>query len=244
MRRVFLDGPLAAEVNIVGADAHHLARVLRLKPGDQLVVVGQDGQAGKAVIDSVTATCVTAKLTSGIDSMVEPPLTVWLAQGLPKGDKMDLIVQKAVELGVAGIIPLAAEHSVVRYDAAKQLNRITRWQKIAGEAGKQCGRGKIPQITNIKTMTEVLAELSSNTTLLMLYEGETTQGIREALGNYAKGTIVVIIGPEGGFSAAEVELCHKRGAQIVTMGPRILRTETAAIAALTIVMYQCGDLGG
>jgi 16S rRNA (uracil1498-N3)-methyltransferase len=244
LRRVFIDGPLTNEVSIIGDDAYHLVRVLRVKPGDELVVVGQDGQASEAVIHSVTTACVTAVLSSGIDRSVEPPVSVWLAQGLPKGDKMDLVVQKAVEIGAQRIIPLATDHSVVRYDEAKQRSRAARWQKVAGEAGKQCGRGRIPEVTNVITLPELLAGLEPGATLLMLYEGETTNGIRQVLGNYAGGTIVLLIGPEGGFSTTEVELCRKHGAQIVTMGPRILRTETAAIAALAIVMYQCGDLGG
>jgi len=245
MRRVFLPEPLTETITISGSDAHHIIRVLRLKPGDRLSVVGADRQAGEAVIKDVRAGTIVAELVARIELLGEPPVAVWLAQGLPKGDKMDLVVQKTVELGVSGIIPLATEHSVVRYDAAKQANRVARWQIIAYEASKQCGRGKVPTVTDIMSLADCLEQLPPGVTILMLYEGEKVQGLRAALtAANGSGEIVLLIGPEGGFSPAEVELCKQYGAKMVSLGPRILRTETAAIAALAIVMYQCGDLGG
>ena len=157
---------------------------------------------------------------------------------------MDYIVQKAVELGVRGVFPMDAEHSVVQYDQAKRNKRLERWQKIAVEAAKQCGRAVIPIVKPIADLTTILASFDVETVILMLYEGQTAQGLKQALAEHHAKNYLLLVGPEGGFSAKEVALCQSHGACIVTLGPRILRTETAALAGVSIVMYEYGDLGG
>lgn len=244
MRRFFIDAPLEAEMSIQGQDAHHISRVLRMEVGDLIIVVAPTGQAGMAKINSILGDKVLLTLQETIVEDKEAPVNIYLAQGLPKSDKMDFIVQKAVELGVKGIYPMAAEHSVVQYDQAKKNKRQERWQKIAVEAAKQCGRAVIPIVEPISNLAAILASLAPETIVFMLYEGQTTQGLKQALAEHPGKNYVLLVGPEGGFSAHEVAICQSFGVCIVTLGPRILRTETAALAGVAIVMYEYGDLGG
>ena len=244
MRRFFLKVPISETMVIDGSDARHISTVLRLAVGDKLLVSGVDGQAGRVEIIKAAPEAVHIKLLEIIDDKTEPPIDVVLVQGLAKGEKMDFIIQKAVELGAVGVVPLAAEHSVVRYDAKKQADKVARWQKIAQEAAKQCGRSVIPTIYPIKRLAEVLTENEfSAADKIMLYEGKAAAKLKQALGSNRK-SYLLFIGPEGGFSANEVRLCKEHGVSVVTMGPRIMRTETAALAAITAVMYEYGDLGG
>lgn len=244
MRRFFIDAPLGAEMSIQGQDAYHISRVLRLQVGDPIVVVAPDGSAGIAAIKSILGDMVVLTLQETIVEDKEAPVHVYLAQGLPKSDKMDYIVQKAVELGIKGIYPMTAEHSVVQYDQPKKNKRLERWQKIAVEAAKQCGRAIVPIVEPIRSLTTILECLAAETVVLMLYEGQTAQGLKQALVEHHAQNYLLLVGPEGGFSAKEVALCQSHGACIVTLGPRILRTETAALAGVSIVMYEYGDLGG
>ncbi|MBP2626369.1 MAG: Ribosomal small subunit methyltransferase [Firmicutes bacterium] len=244
MRRFFIDEPLGAEISIQGQDVHHISRVLRLQVGDSIVVVAPDGSAGIAKIHSILMDKVVLALQETIAEDKEAPVNVYLAQGLPKSDKMDYIVQKAVELGVKGIYPMAAEYSVVQYDQAKKNKRQERWQKIASEAAKQCGRAVIPIVEPVRSLATILAALDAETVVMMLYEGQAAQGLKQALAQQYVKNYLLLVGPEGGFSAQEVALCQSHGACIVTLGPRILRTETAALAGVSIVMYEYGDLGG
>jgi 16S rRNA (uracil1498-N3)-methyltransferase len=231
-------------MEITGADAHHIGRVLRMKSGDRISVVGPDGQAAIARIDRISADKVNITLESYIERTTEPPVAVWLAQGLPKGDKFDFIVQKAVELGAAGIIPVQTDNAVVRYDGDKGRAKVERWQKIAAEAAKQCGRIIVPEVKQIHTLSQVLDNLEEGTNAIMPYEAQACgQTLAQALAGTSAASFLVIIGPEGGFASREVSLCRDHGVRTVTLGPRILRTETAALAVLSIVLYQCGDLG-
>ena len=246
MQRFFLEKPLAAEIVIDGADAHHIGRVLRMKPGDVVAISDADGQSGVAQIEKITSDKVYLALHQRTIRTTEPPIGVWLAQGLPKSDKLEFIIQKAVELGVAGIIPVATHHSVVKYDEKKAQSKTERWGKIAAEAAKQCGRQIVPQVKPIHNLRELLDSLDSEATVFMPYEGESTRTFKAALtedGSAANKSMIVLIGPEGGFSAEEAQFCRSRGVQTVTLGPRILRAETAALAALAIILYQYGDLG-
>ena len=244
LRRFFIDDLLADDMVIGGNEAHHMQHVLRLCAGDQVIIVAADGQAGIANIVSLGQRQITLKLLERLTENQEAPVEVVLAQGLPKSDKMDYIVQKAVELGVTAIVPLAADESVVKYDQNKQQARQTRWQKIAFEAAKQCRRNRVPTVGAVQNLRQFLSSVGSDTQIIMLYEGQTPVGIKQALTAQKSRRYVLIIGPEGGFSADEVALAQEKGAQLVTMGPRILRTETAAVAAITVVMYHHGDLGG
>ncbi len=244
MRRFFLATALSSHMQIKGEDAHHINHVLRLQTGNNIIVVDHNGQAGIAEIAHIAGDAVELSLQQIIGEHKEPPIEVCLAQGLPKGDKMEYIVQKAVELGVSRLIPLSTERSIVKYDSTKQIERVKRWQKIAVEAAKQCGRTNVPVVEPVQSLKQVLTSSARDTVVLMLYEGQAQQGLKDALAHCPASSYLLLIGPEGGFSQKEVNLCRDFHTSIVTMGPRILRAETAAVAALTIVMYQCGDLGG
>ncbi len=233
------------EVMLLTADeAWHAVRVLRLKPGSEIEVVSSDGQAARALITGVAGERVELKLLEAVERSSEPAIRITLAQGLAKGDKFDYIVQKAVELGVSDIIPLVSQHCVVKYDAAKQQQRLVRWQKIAAEAAKQCHRTIIPVVQEFTHFDKLLTNLTAFQTTLFFYEQEDQLGVKQILRQSAKGPFLLIVGPEGGFSQLEASGARERGAHVVSLGPRILRTETAATTALTIVLYECGDLGG
>jgi len=243
VRRVFISGELQAEIKISGSDAHHIIHVLRAKVGQQLVVVDSLRQVAETEIISLAEEYLLLRLGTHLSADTEPPIEVTLAQSLPKGDKMDFIVQKAVELGVSRIIPVAAANCVVKYDEAKRVSRQKKWKKIADEAAKQCGRTLQPVVERVMSLEEVL-ENGKAASLFMCYEGEADQPIREFFASSEASRFCVLVGPEGGFSPAEVSLCRQNDVQTVTMGPRILRTETASLAALSLLLYAKGDLGG
>ena len=211
--------------------------------GDTIGVAGQDGRCGEAEIVRMTGDTVTLAIRKISDS-TEPPVDVWLAQALPKSDKMDFVVQKAVELGVKGLFPLQTANCVVRYDAAKQAEKLRRWQKISQEAAQQSGRGVIPDIGPFVSLADLFDRTPSDTRILTLYEGKGRQGLRSILTADFCGSWILIVGPEGGLTEAEAQFCRSRGALLAGLGPRILRTETAGLAALAAIMYECGDLGG
>lgn len=244
MRRFFLSDPISADMMVSGGEAHHMLRVLRLTAGDKVIVVDPVGQAAIARITKTTDADVSLIMEQQLEEDREAPITIRLAQGLPKSDKMDYIVQKAVELGVSEIIPVAADESVVRYDPAKQQSRRERWQKIAAEAAKQCRRTRVPMVAPVQDLAKLLLSTSPSTQIIVLFEGQVSLGLKQALMDKPGNDYLLIVGPEGGLSSREVKLSEERGAAIVTMGPRILRTETAALAAIAAVMYEHGDLGG
>lgn len=244
MRRFFLDGIIDDTMELIGTDAHHIARVLRMAVGDEVVIADRDGRTARARIDKITDEVVTLSYQEEIADDSEPTVKVRLAQCLPKSDKMDFIVQKAVELGACTIQPIASENCVVKYTADKVAKRVERWQKIAYEAAKQCKRAVVPTVADVIGLKDFLDTIDADETVLFCYEAEDGHTLRQALAEHHTGKYTVLIGPEGGFSPEEARLCRQMGAQPVTFGSRILRTETASLAALTMVLYECGELGG
>jgi len=233
----------AKEVVITGNDHEHLSRVLRLKAGETITVSDGLGKTYSCLLKEINKSRTLAEIKSVSKDYSEPPLELVLLQGLPKGDKLELIIQKAVE---SKIIPVAMERSVVRLSGEKAENRVQRWQRIAWEAAKQCRRGLIPRVGSICNLAEALEQLPEDTLILLPWEEEEARGLKEVLvspGAQKAAGFVLVIGPEGGFGAQELLLAKEKGAVPVSLGPRILRTETAAIATLAIVMYQLGDLG-
>ncbi len=243
MRRIFIKDLLAEEMTIAGTDAHHIMHVLRAKLGQKLIVVDAAQQIAETEICAFGTDHLTVKCLRRIEAATEAPIEVTLLQCLPKGDKMDFIVQKAVELGVSQIVPVVSANCVVKYDAAKRLARQKKWQKIAEEAAKQCGRTIQPAVLAVTNLKEVLENLEGSASF-MCYEGAADEPLQDFLAKKQAKCFAVLIGPEGGFTPAEVALCQQHGVQTVTMGPRILRTETASLVALSIVLYEKGDLGG
>jgi len=229
---------------IQGEDAHHITHVLRYKIGQSLIVVDDSGKIAQTEITSIAQNAVEVKITEYLEANTEAPIRITLAQCLPKSDKMDFIVQKAVELGVSNICPLISENCVVKYDVAKKEARQKKWQKIANEAAKQCGRAVLPSVEPIMPFKDLFLELDPNIEVLMCYEGQADCSLKALLTTTTASRFLIIIGPEGGVSPVEVQLCKEKGGKVVTMGPRILRTETASLAAVSLVMYQNGDLGG
>lgn len=244
MRRFFVAAPLEQHMVITGEDYYHITKVLRMSIGDSLIAVSPDGQSALAEIMRIDQASVHIILQQYIAEKNEPPIRVFLAQSLPKSDKMDYIVQKSVELGVHAIIPMETTRCVVRYDTNKREERVRRWRRIAEEAAKQCGRSVVPEVASMMSLQDVLSHYAEKMATIMLYEEKSVQmGIKHVLASLTAKNYLLLIGSEGGFTPDEFQLCQQHQAYIATLGPRILRTETAALASLAVVMYHCGDLG-
>ena len=228
------------EVFITGADVNHICHVLRMKPGEQFYV--NDGSAcGKylCAMKSATEDRVTCEILQKISETSELPCEIVLYQGLPKADKMELIIQKAVELGVSRIVPVAMKHCVVKLDEKKAQSKINRWQSIAEAAAKQSKRDRIPEIGQVMSLKEALKEAAGFEVSLMPYENASgMEFTRKLLSEVRPGQrIAVFIGPEGGLDDGEVAMALERGTQPITLGRRILRTETAGLAVLAMLVY-------
>lgn len=244
MRRLFFKGQLSDTIEIGGSDAHHLMHVMRAKAGQEVIVVDDSGRVGRMEMVAFSPENVTLRLKEELAANTESPLTLILAQCLLKADKMDWVVQKAVELGADGVIPIRSQNCVVRYDAQKAKSRCGRWQKIADEAAKQCGRTALIEVSPITDLLSFCQNMQQEKTdVVFCYENEEQETAKECLKNLAGHKVVLLVGPEGGFALPEAEAIIKAGGHSVTLGPRILRAETAAIAGLSIVQYEKGDLG-
>ncbi len=245
MRRLFYKGILADTVEITGSDAHHLMHVMRAKAGQEIILVDDENQVARMEMTAFREDAVTLTLLERLEADTESPIDLVLAQCLLKSDKMDMVVQKAVELGAVGVIPVRSQNCVVRYDAKKAAARQQRWQKIADEAAKQCGRTAllaVNPVTDIKALIAAEKECEDSV-LVFFYENEDTQTVKDYLRQIKSRRIVLLVGPEGGFSLDEAKAVEEAGGKSVTLGPRILRAETAALTAMSVVQYECGDLG-
>lgn len=234
----------ANPVVLEGELYRHISRVLRLGPGDLLTLCDGRGKDYSGVIMSSDGRSVTVEIT-GISELLPPRTTpvITLIQGLPKGDKFDLIVQKATELGAADIIAFHAARSIVRISAAQAGQRIARWQKIATEAARQSERTDIPNIVLAENLEDAL-RMGNRSVNIMLWEREKEHRLRDMMdGLPVPAGIGVLVGPEGGFTENEVSVAGGNGFAPVSLGPRILRTETAGLAMIAILQYQWGDLG-
>lgn len=230
-----ISGP---RISITGGDVRHIATVLRMKTGDGLLLCDGEGTEYAVKITDVERSAITTEITGQSKRELRYP-RITLGQGLPKSDKMDLIIQKATELGAAGIIPFVTERVAVKVRDGEK--RIARWQKIAKEAAMQSNRPDVPKVLPIRRLADYLRapDPPRAGTLLLLPWEEGTEPIRNVLRrNPALQNIVVLIGPEGGFSTAEAESARTRGFHPVSLGPNILRTETAAIAVLSMLGYE------
>lgn len=243
MHRFFIPQLYAAEMIIKDVDAKHISKVLRMQLGDKIQIVSDDGVTAIAEIVSLQADNVVVKCLEKLAESHEPSVKITLAQGLAKGEKMDFIIQKAVEMGASSIVPVAMEHSVVRFEGAKADKKIERWQKIAEAAAKQSKRDIIPQVQAVQTMQQMLANNDLQHKIIA-YECEDRLGLKTALQSCDNlQELLLIIGPEGGISEFELELARKNGAVPVSLGKRILRAETAGVVALSAILYETGDLG-
>ncbi len=227
-------------VIITGQDVNHIKNVLRMKQGEELAVSnGQDGREYRCGILRMEEDRILCELRFIKEDNVELPCRIYLFQGLPKGDKMELIIQKAVELGVYSVIPLAAKRCVVKLDEKKAASRILRWQGISESAAKQSRRAIVPEVTKVSDFSSAVKWASRMAVKLIPYElAEDMTRTRQILGRLEPGQdVAVFIGPEGGFTEEEVRLASENGIEPVTLGKRILRTETAGLTVLSWIMY-------
>ncbi|HBA88931.1 MAG TPA: 16S rRNA (uracil(1498)-N(3))-methyltransferase [Geobacter sp.] len=245
MRSFFLgDNVLCEEsVTVTGELYRHMARVLRLKQGSEVELVDDAGQRHRGVIEEVGAKSLTVRVsaTSAPEAEDEGP-RITLYQGLPKGEKLDLILQKCTELGVAEVVTFDAARSIVKLRGEKSAAKLGRYEKIVQEAARQSGRSSIPKVAIGGTLQSVLKE-SRHAVKLLLWEGEQKMTLRETFqGHPSPESIAVVVGPEGGLSPEEVEQALAAGFTPVTLGKRILRTETAGLAIVSILQFQWGDI--
>lgn len=228
---------------VVEGDAlHYLARVLRLGPGDELGVFDGAGRAWSARIEALDDDRATLALGEARTPPRAPRIT--LAQGLAKGDKVDLVVQKATELGAARIAPLRLERCVVRLEGEKAADRTRRWRRIAEEAARQSGRADVPVVDEPADLGAFLAAARARgERVAVLWEEETGARLGPWIAAHPDEPLALVIGPEGGIAPAEVEAVRAAGGAVVGLGPRILRTETAGLAALAVALHLAGELG-
>lgn len=229
------------KIIITGKDVNHIKNVLRMKKGEEISVSnGADGKEYRCGIEELLEETVICELRFIKEDALELPSKVYLFQGLPKADKMELIIQKAVELGVYEVIPVSCKRAVVKLDEKKAKSKIARWQGIAEAAAKQSKRGIIPLVKGVMTMKEALSYSKCAEIRMIPYElAEDMSKTKELIGNLKPGEdIAVFIGPEGGFEEAEIEAAMESGVVPITLGKRILRTETAGMTVLSVIMYQ------
>lgn len=229
------------DIFITGSDVNHIKNVLRMKVGEEIAVSnGLDGKEYRCGIVSMDDNTVRCELRFIKEDGLELPVRVHLFQGLPKADKMELIIQKMVELGVYEIIPVATKRCVVKLDDKKAASKIQRWQQISEAAAKQSKRRIVPEVTRVMTFGEALGYAAKMDLKLIPYElAEGMAKTRELIEGIKPGQdIAVFIGPEGGFEEAEVEKAKAAGVEPITLGKRILRTETAGFTVMSWIMYQ------
>ena len=243
MHRFFVEEPAmgADGITITGGDVNHIKNVLRMSVGDKICVI--NGQNNKEYYCEITALgndAVDTRICEIRESDQELGNEIVLFQGLPKSDKMELIIQKAVELGVHTIVPVSTDRTVVKLDAKKEANKRKRWMSISESAAKQSGRLCIPKITQVVSFKEALEMAEKMDIRLIPYElAESMEKTRAIMSSIQPGqSVAVFIGPEGGFESSEIEKAREIGVQSITLGKRILRTETAGLVTLAMLVYN------
>ena len=227
------------EIVITGADVNHIRNVLRMRADEEVLIADGQGAEYRCKLTDLGENEVRAQILWKLDGNAELASAVTLFQGIPKSDKMDLIVQKCVELGVDRIVPVSTKRAVVKLDAKKEQTRLKRWNTISESAAKQSGRGVIPEVSGVLSFEKALEEAKKLDVLLIPYErAEHMAETRRVMGEIRPGQSVgIFIGPEGGFEESEVEEAVAAGARAITLGRRILRTETAGLAVMAMLGY-------
>ena len=234
------DGSRAGDVfTLTGADCNHIKNVLRMREGEK-ILVSEGGKSHLCEIDGIGEAAVTARVLEENYRETELPVKIYLFQGLPKSDKMELIIQKAVELGVYEIVPVEMHRSVVKLDEKKKESRRERWQAIAESAAKQSKRNVIPTVCGVLSYKQAMEKAGEMGLFLVPYENERGMAAtKEALAKMERGMSVgILIGPEGGFEPKEIALAAESGGELISLGARILRTETAAITSVGMCMLH------
>ena len=233
---------VGAEVAFSAEEAAHAFKVLRLREGEEVELTDGEGKLFSAELTEVSREQVTAKVGEELDGK-ESPVRITLYQGYPKADKLELIVQKLTELGACRIVPVVMERSVAKPDPKDKGKRKERLQRIAQEAAKQCGRGMVPEVEEAITWKQAKARFGEHELMLMPWEDARDVHIKDVYRERPEvRDIAIVIGPEGGISVSEADEAKEKGAVCVTLGPRIMRTETAALASVTVCMNLWGDI--
>lgn len=239
MPRFFADYEGGELITLSPEDSKHISKALRMKVGESLTVCDGRGTDFECVIESAQGDAVTVRVLSQKPSETEADVDITIYQALPKSDKMDGIVQRAVELGATKIVPMLTERCVSRPDGKACDSKVKRWNKIALEAAMQCGRGVIPTVAPVQSFKQAISQMDADV-VVMFYEGG---GLPIRQMDIKKGhKIAVLVGPEGGFELSEVELAKQSGAVIGSLGPRILRTQTASLAAVSAIMFMTDNM--
>ena len=245
MQKFFIDENNINEKTVIidGEDVNHIKNVLRCKVGELIEVCTKSNIPSKYIceIEEMGKDRIICKLNSKLEKNNEPNVKLHIYQGMPKAEKMELIIQKCTELGAVAFTPVEMHRCVVKLNEKDKTKKIERWNKIAEVAAKQSMRDIIPVVNNVINVKELSNEIKNYDLVLLAYEEERQEYLKTYLKNCSN--IAVIVGPEGGFEPSEVETLKNAGAKVVTLGNRILRTETAPIALSTIIMYELGDMG-
>ncbi|HAQ07043.1 MAG TPA: 16S rRNA (uracil(1498)-N(3))-methyltransferase [Bacillus bacterium] len=244
MQRYFINDPGSHDqFNIRGDDYHHIVRVMRMKAGDEIIGVFQQEKIAICQIAEITDEMVVANIVKWKEGTPELPIHVAIASGLPKGDKLEWIIQKGTELGAYEFVPFTASRSVVKWDGKKASKKVERWQKIAKEAAEQSHRSRIPVVTEPVSVKELIKISGKYQHKLIAYEEEAREGEASILSStlaklQAGESLLFVFGPEGGLTSEEISLLSENGFKTCGLGPRILRTETAPLYALSAVSYH------
>lgn len=247
MHKFFANCEMVNDVyaTITGDDVKHIYKVLRLNCGDEVVINNEQGKEYFGEIEEITKQYVKVKIIEEIEINSESNLNITLFQGLPKSTKMDLVVQKCTELGVNTFVPIITSRVDVKLKG--EFKKLDRLQRIALEACKQCKRARVPKVLEPIEFKEMINSLENMDLVVVPYENATGNGIRSMKNSIKENgfkNVAIIVGPEGGFEEEEIEALEEKKAYIVTLGPRILRTETAGFVCVSLIQYELGDLGG
>ncbi|MCI3919680.1 16S rRNA (uracil(1498)-N(3))-methyltransferase [Paenibacillus sp. TRM 82003] len=248
MQRYFVtpDNMLEDKAIVRGDDAHHLMRVMRAAPWDKVIVSNGVDRECLAEVVELYKENVTLRLVEERPMAGEPSVELWVAQSLPKGDKLELVIQKGTEVGVSAFVPFASARTIVQYDAKKEAKRLERWRKIAKEAAEQAHRSKVPDVRETLSWKQLLALKEKAALAMFCYEKENGRQLKDALqgADLRSGPILIVIGPEGGFTEEEAAEAERHGFAPIGLGRRILRTETAGLVAASCILYEAGEMGG
>jgi 16S rRNA (uracil1498-N3)-methyltransferase len=256
MQRYFVRADQILEDRVVldGDDAHHLIRVMRARLDDKIIVSDGRDREVLAQISNIGKGTVEARIVERLAMDREPVVRVTIAQSLPKGDKFETVIQKGTELGAHKFVPFVSQRTVVQYDERKEAKRLERWRKIAKEAAEQAHRNRVPEVTEAVRWRDIVQQAADYDIAIMCYEkAGSGRGLRPLLHSFRREhmavsgerepMIMLIVGPEGGFTEQEVEHAEQAGIRIVGLGSRILRTETAAMVGLACIMYEYNEMG-
>lgn len=240
MPRFFVEEPPKAYCFVDGENGRHMVRSLRIRPGEEVTLCDGAGKDYLCVVERLEEEGAWVLVKEVRESVCEPRVKAVICQCFPKGDKLETVVQKSVELGAQEIWPVQSERCIVKLDQKSGEKRTARLQKIALEAAKQSGRGRVPKVRSLLSLKEALRQAKEKGEILFFYE-KGTASLKEAL-RETGDRVFLFIGPEGGFSPEEAEFAESLGAKLLSLGPRILRTETAPLAALSALLYEKGEM--